>query len=114
MFSFNRLASLDDARALLTRYRDHYRTRNVKQYLIGNRRQRQWLIQAARTDGDDVHHRRIARVEVGSESDPGTVMPETSIRSPRPSIATSCSSSLAAGPATMATLQIKTAAVRRR
>jgi hypothetical protein len=47
MFSFNRLASLDDARALLTRYRDHYRTRNVKQYLIGNRRQRQWLIQAA-------------------------------------------------------------------
>jgi hypothetical protein len=47
MFSFNRLASLDDARALLSRYRDHYRTRNVKQYLIGNRRQRQWLIQAA-------------------------------------------------------------------
>jgi hypothetical protein len=47
MFSFNRLASVDDARALLTRYRDHYRTRNVKQYLIGNRRQRQWLIQAA-------------------------------------------------------------------
>src|SRR5438876_1095882 len=47
MFSFNRLASMHDARALLTRYRDHYRTRNVKQYLIGNRRQRQWLIQAA-------------------------------------------------------------------
>jgi hypothetical protein len=47
MFSFNRLASADDARALLTRYRDHYRTRNVKQYLIGNRRQRQWLVQAA-------------------------------------------------------------------
>jgi hypothetical protein len=47
MFSFNRLESMEDARALLTRYRDHYRTRNVKQYLIGNRRQRQWLIQAA-------------------------------------------------------------------
>jgi Tol biopolymer transport system component len=47
LFSFNRLASVDDARALLTRYRNHYRTRNVKQYLIGNRRQRQWLIQAA-------------------------------------------------------------------
>src|SRR6202011_2815258 len=46
-FSFNRLASLNEARALLRRYRDHYRTRNVKQYLIGNRRQRQWLIQAA-------------------------------------------------------------------
>jgi predicted amidohydrolase len=51
MFSFNRLASLDDARALLTRYRDHYRTRNAKQYLIGNRRQRQWLAQAAKELG---------------------------------------------------------------
>jgi len=51
MFSYNRLASVDDARALLSRYRDHYRTRNVKQYLIGNRRQRQWLIQAAASMG---------------------------------------------------------------
>jgi predicted amidohydrolase len=47
MFSFNRLASPDEARALLRRYRDHYRTHNVKQYLIGNRRERQWLVQAA-------------------------------------------------------------------
>lgn len=47
LFSFNRLASPDEARALLSRYRDHYRTRNLKEYLIGNRRQRQWLIQAA-------------------------------------------------------------------
>lgn len=47
MFSFNRLASPQEARALLTRYRDYYRTYNVKQYLIGNRRQRQWLVDAA-------------------------------------------------------------------
>jgi Tol biopolymer transport system component len=47
MFSFNRIASPQEAKALLTRYRDHYRTHNAKQYLIGNRRQRQWLIQAA-------------------------------------------------------------------
>jgi Tol biopolymer transport system component len=47
MFSFNRLSSIEEARALLSRYRDHYRVRNVKQYLIGNRLQRQWLIQAA-------------------------------------------------------------------
>lgn len=51
MFSFNRLSSVDEARALLTRYRDHYRTRNVKQYLIGNRQQRQWLAQAAKQVG---------------------------------------------------------------
>lgn len=47
MFSFNRLSSLDEARALVSRYRDHYRTHNIKQYLIGNRRQREWLVQAA-------------------------------------------------------------------
>lgn len=47
MFSFNRLSSIEEARALLRRYRDHYRTRNAKQYLIGNRKQRQWLVQAA-------------------------------------------------------------------
>ena len=47
LFSYNRLASLDEARALLSRYRDHYHTHNVKEYMIGNRRQRQWLIQAA-------------------------------------------------------------------
>jgi Tol biopolymer transport system component len=47
MFSFNRIQSLDDARALAMRYRDHYRTRNLKQYMIGNRRQREWMIEAA-------------------------------------------------------------------
>ncbi|MGH8175784.1 MAG: amidohydrolase family protein, partial [Steroidobacter sp.] len=47
MFSFNRLASPQDAHALIVRHRDHYRTHNVKQYLIGNRRQRQWLAQSA-------------------------------------------------------------------
>jgi imidazolonepropionase-like amidohydrolase len=47
MFSFNRLGDVHEAQALLTRYRDYYRTRNAKQYLIGNRRQRQWLVQAA-------------------------------------------------------------------
>lgn len=51
MFSFNRLSAVDEARALLARYRDHYRTRNVKQYLIGNRQQRQWLAQAAKDVG---------------------------------------------------------------
>ncbi len=47
MFSFNHLVSLDDARDLLRRYRDFYRTRNVKQYRIGSRRARQWVAMAA-------------------------------------------------------------------
>ena len=51
MFSFNRLQSLDDARDLLRRYRDFYRTRNVKQYRIGSRRARQWVAIAAQELG---------------------------------------------------------------
>jgi hypothetical protein len=47
MFSFNRLRSLGEARDLLLRYRDFYRTRNVKQYRIGPRRARQWVAMAA-------------------------------------------------------------------
>jgi Tol biopolymer transport system component len=47
LFSYNRIDSLEEARSLLSRYRDHYRTNNLKEYLVGNRRQREWLIQAA-------------------------------------------------------------------
>jgi len=51
MFSFNRLRSLDDARDLVSRYVGHYRTRNLKQYRIGSRRERQWIAMAAREQG---------------------------------------------------------------
>jgi imidazolonepropionase-like amidohydrolase len=47
MFSYNRLRSLDDARDLVRRYGEHYRTRNLKQYRIGSRRERQWVAMAA-------------------------------------------------------------------
>ena len=47
IFSDNNFASKDDALALLERYRDHYRTRNLKAYISGNRQQRQWIVQAA-------------------------------------------------------------------
>jgi hypothetical protein len=47
IFSFNRFTSLEETRAVLTRYRDHYRTRNLKQYRSGNRRVRQWIAQAS-------------------------------------------------------------------
>ena len=48
IFSYNRLKSLDEARDLVSRYVDHYRTRNLKLYRTGNRTQRQWLLMAAR------------------------------------------------------------------
>jgi hypothetical protein len=47
LFSFNQFKSLDEVRAVLRRYRDRYRIRNLKQYRTGNRRIRQWVAQAA-------------------------------------------------------------------
>jgi Tol biopolymer transport system component len=51
IFSFNRFKSLDEVRSVLRRYRDHYRTRNLKQYRAGNRRVRQWIAQASQELG---------------------------------------------------------------
>lgn len=47
IFSNNAFRSQAHARAVLTRYRDHYGLRNLKAYLSGNRKQRQWIAQAA-------------------------------------------------------------------
>jgi imidazolonepropionase-like amidohydrolase len=43
--------SLDDARNALRRYTEFYHTRTIKQYMVGNRKQRQWVIMAARELG---------------------------------------------------------------
>ena len=43
--------SLDEMRALVKRYRDDYGTWLIKSYLIGNRQQRQWMVQACRELG---------------------------------------------------------------
>jgi imidazolonepropionase-like amidohydrolase len=51
LFSFNRFESPEHVRAVLSRYRDHYRTLNLKQYRAGNRRVRQWIADAARELG---------------------------------------------------------------
>lgn len=51
IFSYNEFQSLDQATAVLQRYKHHYRLENLKQYRVGNRRQRQWLAQAARAVG---------------------------------------------------------------
>lgn len=47
MFSDNRLSTPQDALDLQGRYRDFYGTRNLKSYVIGNRRQRQLVVGAA-------------------------------------------------------------------
>jgi Tol biopolymer transport system component len=45
------LQSVDDATAILSRYRDDYRTRNIKSYMVGSRRQRSYLLAASRALG---------------------------------------------------------------
>ncbi|MCI0403875.1 MAG: amidohydrolase family protein [Acidobacteria bacterium] len=48
IFSDNAFKSLDEAKGVLTKYKSYYRTGNLKSYLVGNRQQRQWVVQAAK------------------------------------------------------------------
>ncbi|MGH7464123.1 MAG: amidohydrolase family protein, partial [Longimicrobiales bacterium] len=48
VFSSERIEDLDHARRVMRRYSDYYDTKTIKQYVAGNREQRQWIIQAAR------------------------------------------------------------------
>lgn len=43
--------SYDTAHAYLRRYADHYQTKNIKSYVAGNRKQRQWIVQASKELG---------------------------------------------------------------
>jgi Tol biopolymer transport system component len=48
VFSFNDLHSEEQTLNVLRRYSEFYRIRNLKEYRTGNRRQRQWVIEASR------------------------------------------------------------------
>ncbi|MEO5511175.1 MAG: amidohydrolase family protein [Longimicrobiales bacterium] len=48
VFSGENFRSLEHARTVLKRYSEYYNTNTIKQYVAGNREQRQWIIQAAR------------------------------------------------------------------
>jgi len=43
--------SLDDAVAVVERYRKFYRTPYLKSYMVGNRKQRQWMVMACKKEG---------------------------------------------------------------
>jgi Tol biopolymer transport system component len=47
VFSGENIRDLDHARDVLSRYSEYYDTKTIKQYVAGNREQRQWIIQAA-------------------------------------------------------------------
>jgi Tol biopolymer transport system component len=48
IFQWDDVSSADDAREVMTRYSDHYQTQTLKQYMAGDRRQRQWILMAAK------------------------------------------------------------------
>jgi len=47
VFSGENIRNLDHARDVLSRYSEYFDTKTIKQYVAGNREQRQWIIQAA-------------------------------------------------------------------
>ena len=48
IFGFNDFQSYDATLSYLKRYSDHYNTKNIKSYLVGNRQQRQWVVIASK------------------------------------------------------------------
>lgn len=51
VFSDTAIQSKEQAVKVLTRYKEHYRTKNIKAYITGNRKQRQYVIEAAKEVG---------------------------------------------------------------
>ncbi|PZR34900.1 amidohydrolase family protein [Caulobacter segnis] len=51
VFTASRIDSQAEAEDVLRRYRDEYRTRNIKSYMVGDRAQRQYMVEAAKTLG---------------------------------------------------------------
>ena len=51
IFSSTDFQSLDDARNVVARYKKYYRTNTVKSYMVGNRKQRQWMVMACKENG---------------------------------------------------------------
>ena len=48
VFSDNNFQSMEEVKGVLTKYRKYYGTHNIKSYLVGNRKQRQYMVQAAK------------------------------------------------------------------
>ncbi len=48
IFSSNDFQSYEDTLAVVTRYKKYYRTNTVKSYTVGNRKQREWVVQASK------------------------------------------------------------------
>ena len=67
IFGNNDFQSYDATKSYLRRYTDHYHTKNIKSYVVGNRKQRQWIVLASRDARADADHRRRCRSEAGPD-----------------------------------------------
>jgi Tol biopolymer transport system component len=48
VFSDNNFQSAQEVKGVLTKYRNYYGTHNIKSYVVGNRKQRQYMVQASK------------------------------------------------------------------
>jgi Tol biopolymer transport system component len=48
VFSDNNFQSMEEVKGVLTKYRNYYGTHNIKSYMVGNRKQRQFMVEAAK------------------------------------------------------------------
>jgi Tol biopolymer transport system component len=48
VFSNNNFQSADEVKGVLIKYKKYYGTHNIKSYIVGNRKQRQYLVQASK------------------------------------------------------------------
>ena len=48
VFSDNNFQSMEEVKGVLLKYKKYYGTRNIKSYIVGNRKQRQYMVQAAK------------------------------------------------------------------
>jgi Tol biopolymer transport system component len=48
VFSDNNFQSMEEVKGVLTKYQKYYGTHNIKSYVVGNRKQRQFMVQAAK------------------------------------------------------------------
>jgi Tol biopolymer transport system component len=51
VFSDNNFQSMEEVKGVLTKYRDYYGTHNIKSYIVGNRKQRQFMVEASKELG---------------------------------------------------------------
>jgi hypothetical protein len=61
VFSDSDFQSLDEAKNTIARYKKHFRTNFIKSYMVGNRQQRQWMVEACK------EHQVIVTTEGGAD-----------------------------------------------